>query len=103
ADGKWLTDAGGNAYYVEKIAKSQAHRQADGSVRNNWGIPLQVEREDEQFFYYKVYRAPASAAAMTAPVAHEPTKAERAQIAASYAVNVREESRLGFTPFGSGL
>ncbi len=102
ADGKWLTDAKGSAYYLERLPKAQAHRQPDGSVRNQWGIPLQVEREDDAYVYYKVFRPP-SGATTTLPTQAEPTAADRARILASYAVAVPEEARLEFASFGTGL
>lgn len=103
ADGKWRTDAAGNAYYLERLPKAQGRRQADGTVRNAWGITLQVEREDDEYFYYKVFRPPPGTPTGPGVVQHEPTAAERAAVTASYAVAVREASHFGFAPFGSGL
>ena len=100
-DGVWRKDAAGREYYLAKLPKAQARRQPDGSVRNAWGVPLQVEREDDANVYYKVFR-PQSGTGPSA-AAPEPTAADRARVAATYAVRVREQSTLRFTPFGDGL
>jgi hypothetical protein len=97
--GKWLTDDDGNQYYLEQLPRSQARRMPDGSVKTIWGIPIQIEREDEQYFYYKIFR-PKPAVKSGNPGL---TAEERARIKSSYRVKLPASARLKFESFGKGL
>jgi FG-GAP-like repeat/FG-GAP repeat len=102
-DGKWLTDGEGRKYFVEKLQKAGAPflRLDDKTVRTRWGITIDVVKEDDQFFYYKVYRTEGSFPAIRLTPEVSPEEARK--IEASYAVDTAESRRLTFTPFGKGL
>jgi hypothetical protein len=69
-------------------------------VRNFWGFPLDVVREDRAFYYYKVSRP--VAAPKPVPVVRISPQEER-RIRDSYRVKVPGSARLRFTSFGRGL
>jgi hypothetical protein len=102
-DGKWLKDDQGRLYYVDKLKKGKYLRIDDHTVRTVWGIPIDVVREDDQYFYFKVYKIDPAVRSVNANARKEPTAEELAKIAASYKVEVPESHRLGFTDFGRGL
>ena len=98
-DGKWLKDESGAEYFIERIPKQNARRKNDTTVLTVWGFPLQVVREDDQYFYYKYYRTK-PVAPMVAPT---PSAEEVKKIKDSYRVKVESSNRLRFVPFGEGL
>jgi hypothetical protein len=102
-DGKWLKDEQGKLYYVEKIRKNPGRqvRLGGSKVRTEWGIPIDVVREDDKYFYFKVYKVDPSMQFLVKPP--PPTAAELAAIAASYKVDAPESHRLRFVDFGRGL
>jgi len=57
-NGKWLTDKEGRQYFVDKLQKEGARflRVNDKTLRTAWGINVDLVKEDDKFFYYKVYR-----------------------------------------------
>jgi hypothetical protein len=95
----WRTDEKGREYRVETLSRAQAHRLEDGSIRNASGVTLVIEREDEQFFHYRVFRAPAAPATPAATSG----PADLAAVEATYRATTLESDRLRFVPFGSGL
>lgn len=102
-DGKWLTDKEGRQYFLETFDKSMRHRRLDDKmVRTPWGISIEVEKEDEKYFYYKVYRLDPTARADFGLRA-KPTAEEEKKVEDSYQVNVAESRRLAFAPFSKGL
>ena len=102
-DGKWLKDAEGREYFLDKMPKELAQRVDAKSVRTRYGIPLQVEKEDAKFYYFKVYRRPPA----DSPTAHaqpkEPSAEDKEKVAATYKVETAESDRLRFVSFGNGL
>jgi hypothetical protein len=69
---EWLTDAEGRQYKLEPIPKAQAVKVSETKVRTMFGVPADLAREDEQFFYIKLYKtAPAPVTRTPAPA---PTK-----------------------------
>lgn len=52
----WLTDAEGRQYREERLPLTQARRLGPDLVRTLWGVSLDIVREDDQFYYYKLYR-----------------------------------------------
>jgi hypothetical protein len=52
----WLRDDQGREYSVQRMPKNEARRIDQKTVRNLWGLPLEVVKEDGNFYYYKVYR-----------------------------------------------
>jgi hypothetical protein len=65
--GHWLKDGLGREYFVARTPKNIAARIDRNTVRDFWGFPLDVVREDGSFYYYKIYRP--VAAPKPAPVA----------------------------------
>jgi hypothetical protein len=100
-DGKWLVDKEGRQYFVGKLAKEGLRflRMPSGKVRTAWGIDIDVVKEDDQFFYYKVYRATGSGPAPP----KGPTEEDLKKIRESYQVDVPESQRVKFVTFGQGL
>jgi hypothetical protein len=103
-DGKWLKDDLGRLYFVERTRKveGQYHRIDDHTVRTLWGVPIDVVREDANYFYFKVYKVD-SGGQQPKPVNQLPSAAELAKIAATYKVDTPESHRLRFVDFGKGL
>jgi hypothetical protein len=84
----------GRRHRVARIAKREATRVDEHTIRNRWGIPLALVREDEAHYYYKEY----------VPVAApEPTVSTHAGVATSYRTDVPESARLRLDAFGEGL
>ncbi len=110
-DGQWLTDEQGRSYFVERISKRNARRIDDKTVSTIWAIPLEVVREDDEYFYFKVYHVPAAGEATgNGSGEHEQgtqkatlNAEEVARVAATYRVDLKESARLRFAPFGKGL
>jgi hypothetical protein len=102
-DGKWLKDKQGHEYFVDKLPKAGMRylRLDEHTVRTVWGIPIDVVKEDDKYFYYKVYRATGGKGPAAGPVLVSPEDAKK--IAASYEVDIQESHRLKFVPFGAGL
>ncbi len=101
-DGKWLTDKEGRQYFLDKFDKSMRHRRLDDrTVRTPWGISIEVEKEDEKYFYYKVYRLDPAANADFRPP--KPTAEEEKKLEDTYRVETAESQRLSFAPFSKGL
>ncbi len=104
-DGKWLVDDKGHKYFLNKFPKSAGSflRVGEHQVRTSWGITLKVDKEDDKFFYYRVYKAdaapPPSAPNKLAP----PSAADLAKAAATYKADIPESDRLRFVNFGHGL
>ena len=96
---EWLTDDQGRRYYLDTYPKSYAHRRIDDThVRTAWGIDIEVEREDETSFFFRIYEADPTAKG-PGP-GREPATAE---MKASFEVDVPKVDRLTFAPFDKGL
>jgi FG-GAP-like repeat len=102
-DGKWLKDKQGKLYFVDKLKKTQGAYQRidDHTVRTVWGIPIEVVKEDDKYFYFKVYKVDPTIRSVS--VNQPPTADELKKIAATYAVSTPESHRLQFVDFGKGL
>jgi hypothetical protein len=102
-DGKWLVDKDGRQYFINKLAKAGLHtlRLGPTKVRTPWGIDIDVVKEDDQFFYYKVYRLGKGTGPLAVP--QGPTPEELKKIRESYQVEVPESQRVKFASFGEGL
>jgi hypothetical protein len=102
-DGKWLKDNQGRQYFVDKMRKAegQYRRIDDHTVRTVWGVPIDVVREDDHYFYYKVYKLDPNVKSVNANPAPTPEQLEK--VAASYKVDTPESHRLRFEDFGKGL
>ena len=103
-DGKWLVDKQGRQYFVNKLPKAGMHvlRLEDKSkLRTPWGIDIDLVKEDDQFFYYKVYRPMGGSGPSGAPPVLSPEESRK--ISESYHVDIPESQRLAFAPFSRGL
>ncbi|HEX3557233.1 MAG TPA: VCBS repeat-containing protein [Thermoanaerobaculia bacterium] len=99
-DGKWLKDKEGRQYFLDKLPKDGPFlRLSDHRIQTRWGIAVDVAKEDDQFFYFKVYKSTGSFDT-SRPA---PTQEEVQKLVASYAVDVPEAHRLSFVNFGQGL
>jgi hypothetical protein len=102
-DGKWLKDKQGRFYYVDKLRKVERTymRIDDHTVRTIWGIPIEVVREDDKYFYFKVFKVDPTVRSVN--VNQPPSEAELKQVAATYEISTPESHRLRFVDFGKGL
>ena len=102
-DGVWLKDEEGREYFLDKLAKSAGpYRKIDDlTVRTVWGIVLKLEKEDDENFYYRVYRETAAEAPMSVR-AEAPSREELEAAANSYS-RVGESERVVATSFAKGL
>jgi len=102
-DGVWLKDAEGREYFLDKLAKSAGPYQKndDQTVRTVWGIVLKIEKEDDENFYYRVYRQTAADSPMSARP--EPPSPELLDAAAKSYVQVAQTERVQATAFSKGL
>src|SRR5258708_4192231 len=83
-DGKWLKDKDGRLYFLEKLEKDGPFlRMNDHQIRSRWGITVDVVKEDDKFFYYKVYKSTGSFNTMRP----NPTPERVEKVVASYAAN----------------
>jgi hypothetical protein len=100
-DGKWLKEKDGREYYIDKLSKSIHYERIDAHrVHTAWGIIIEPVKEDDQYFYFKVYRpilrAPTAPSTKLSPE-------ELKKLEASYQVDTPESHRLSFVPFSNGL
>ncbi len=104
-DGKWLKDEQGRKYFLNKFPKVTGSylRVGPHVVRTSWGISLNVAKEDDKFFYYRVYQAEALPPTPPSQKPAAPSAAELAKEAATYKSELPESGRLQFVPFGHGL
>jgi hypothetical protein len=93
ADEKWLTDPDGRSYRLEKLPKSQGQKIDDGHIRTLWGVPADLAREDDEFFYIKLYKV----SPVPPPVAAAPKKAAPPEPVATSSQHLR------WTPYSDGL
>lgn len=110
---EWLKDAQGRVYRLEPIPKQQAQKIGDDRVRTMWGVAADLGREDEQFYYMKIYRVGPGPAAETAKPSASPASsavppsatAARATSASAAAIETlpRASARLRWTSYGTGL
>ena len=102
-DGVWQKDAEGREYFLDKLAKAAGpyRRNDDGTVRTVWGIVLKVDKEDDENFYYRVYRQTAAEAPMS--IRTESPTPEQLQAAADSYSRVGESEKVVATSFAKGL
>lgn len=102
-DGVWLKDEEGREYFLDKLAKSAGpyHKNDDGTVRTVWGIVLKIEKEDDENFYYRVYRQTAADSPMSARP--EPPSPEMLDAAAKSYVQVPQTASVTAAAFSKGL
>ncbi|MBI2212523.1 MAG: VCBS repeat-containing protein [Acidobacteria bacterium] len=104
-DGVWLVDLEGREYFVQPIEKREGEfiRTGPNQVRVKPGIPLNLEREDDSYFYVKVFNKGTGTGPAPAKLASQMTPEERAKIAKEYEVATPVSNDLTFTELGAGL
>jgi hypothetical protein len=101
--GVWLVDESGREYFAKAMPKTgmPAKRLSENQIRIAWGFTLDLVDEDDDFFYYKVYRV--DPGYERKPWIHVPTDEEKAQVASTYRFDTATDDRWSFVPFGVGL
>ncbi|MGO9453015.1 MAG: FG-GAP repeat domain-containing protein [Candidatus Binataceae bacterium] len=99
-DGRWLKDANGYEYFIDRLEKTKATRIDQKTVRMQWGFNMDVVKEDDKYYYYKVYKPMPAVTPRSEPTI---SAEDRRKIVASYRVATKDSERLRFTPFGDGL
>ena len=94
------TDDQGRKYVLRKLKKEEGkYRRLEGNtIRTIWGIPIEVVKEDDQYFYYRDYKVERIIDASTGP-----TPEQIAKIQESYRSDIPESHRLRYTAFSQGL
>ncbi len=90
--GPWLKDAQGREYRVERIPKQEAQKVSDTEVRLFGGVTADLAREDERFYYIKLYR--------TDHIVVAPSEAVPAPVVA---VTPADSARFAFVADAAGL
>jgi hypothetical protein len=101
-DIEWLKDAQGRVYRLETVKKELAQKIADDKIRTMWGVPADLAREDEKFYYIKIYKV--GPGPVDKPLGPPPRlSSPSAAPARSSEVLPRASARLQWTPYGTGL
>jgi hypothetical protein len=99
-DGKWLKEKDGREYYIDKISKEYHYDRIDAHrVHTAWGINIEPVKEDDKYFYFKVYRP----LGRVAPPVTAASPEEAKKLEASYQVDTPESHRLKLVSFANGL
>jgi hypothetical protein len=99
AEIEWLTASDGRRFHLETYPKSYAHEELpDGILRTVWGIKGEIDHQDEQNYYLRLYETTPD---MVGPSLKVPPPTEA--VKATYLLEVPTVSRLGFTRFDKGL
>jgi len=99
-DGQWLTDDQGRSYFLDRLPRKHGVRIDKKTVRTVWGFSVEVAKEDDEYYYVKVYKVePLPPPAESSEVSVE----EQRKIQATYQAEVTESDRLRFVPFNEGL
>jgi hypothetical protein len=105
---EWLTDAEGRQYRLEPIPKAQAVKISDTQVRTMFGVPADLVREDEKFYYIKFYKT-ALAPVTPTPAPRPAGRGGKAGAAPAKGATTPSEpmpsasARLRWTAAGTGL
>jgi hypothetical protein len=104
-DGVWKVDLEGREYFVQPIPKHEGEymRTGPNQVRVAPGIPLILEREDESYFYVKVFKKEDVGGPVPASQQPQLSKEKKDEIAKSYEVSIPQSNELSFTAIGAGL
>ena len=98
-----LVSADGQVYRLESLEKAKFpfRRVSETEVRTAFGFTIQVDREDDEYLYYRVYQAQPGS---EDPVAKEASLAARAAaVRAALPVALESVDGLAATDFGRGL
>lgn len=103
-DGKWLKDAEGRQYFVDKIPKDEGSyvwlNPEKTQVQVRYGGVYDVVGQDDKSFHVKIYKVDPNARPATSDA---PSPEKLAAVAASYKNDTGSADRLTFEPFGKGL
>lgn len=101
-DGNWLADNEGRRYFLYKLPKS-----SDNWIRLDTNVigykpysMFQLDHEDADAFYVKIYKIEPESATLTRP---GPSAEELKRVADSYRANTPPSERLTYSNFGRGL
>jgi pyruvate/2-oxoglutarate dehydrogenase complex dihydrolipoamide acyltransferase (E2) component len=55
-DGKWLTDKDGRKYFLTKIKKAKGRyiQLDDHHIRASYGVTIEIEKQDDEYYYVRV-------------------------------------------------
>lgn len=103
-DGVWKVDTEGREYFVQPIPKQEGQymRTGPNMVRVPPGIPLMLEREDDSYFYVKVFKLQTEDG-LVPPSAKKLTEEDKERIEKTYEVSTPTSHELVFTAVGEGL
>jgi hypothetical protein len=94
---EWLKDAEGRTYRLEALARTHAEKIDVDRVRTIWGVQADLVREDDRFFYIKIYKV------SVAPSAPKPSNAAVPVRPSPPEPLPRVSQRLRWIPFSTGL
>lgn len=98
ADGKWLKDADGREYFLQRIPKSQARKESSTTLRTIWGITITYDGEDGDSYLVRYYKT------VPLPKPQKPDyEAEGKLIDQLYRSSYGGSDRLTATAFDAGL
>ncbi len=97
----WLVDEEGRQYQLDKLPKKGVkHTKIEGNkVRTVWGIVVDLAKEDDDYFYVKLYKVED----VPPPPPSGPTPEQKAAIEKSYEVSIKTSDTLRLVPFETGL
>lgn len=100
-DDTWLVDALKRRYRRDPLPKAQGHEKIEeGRVRTVWGIVVDIDGEDAENFFVKVYKTDDS---LTGPVVRGPSESDKAAVADTYRFDLPTAPMLSFEHFDTGL
>jgi hypothetical protein len=94
AEPEWVKDEEGRLYRLEPIPKAQAVKIDEHQVRTMFGVPADLAKEDEKFYYIKLYKVGPTGPPLAPP---------RARPAAPIGPLPAASSRLRWLPYDDGL
>jgi hypothetical protein len=104
-DGKWLKTDEGREYFVTRLKKVPGTYQRLPNRKNvaykkiyRW----EYDREDDEYFYVRVYRGAGSEPSFD-PDAAKKAEAEKLRVEESYRVELAHVDRLSFSSYDTGL
>lgn len=56
-DGKWLKDAEGREYFLQRIPVTQARKESSTTLRTIWGMTVTYDRQDGDSYLVRYYKA----------------------------------------------
>jgi hypothetical protein len=94
----WLTDDAGRKYRLGAYPKKYRHEVTGNKLRTAWGITVDIDHEDSESYYYRVYEVDPNASGPKEVLPPIPPG-----VKASYELVVPKVDRLTLVPFDDGL